>query len=324
MTIALIYHHEERHLAEKCAEILHREGYEATLAPVDCPMGSQKWQDQLCQDFEAASGFIVLITAKIMNSGGEWFIWRLNQAYNTRPAFMYPKPIYTIFIPPEELVKAGIDSWRTFASSISAWFYSIDDAIEATDIYKNHLRAIANLQLVTLILHNVEDKINNAISAGQDIDVAATTIRESMRFITGDMPHCIPYCFLSYSRTNAEFASRLVADLRKCGFKIWIDRDSIRVGITWDTEIEKALTECTHLLLVATPQSIASQNVIDEVNFAINKNKLVIPLMVEKCELPLRMHRFQWIDFQQDYETAFRRLHQELMTWAESQSSTRT
>ena len=109
-------------------------------------------------------------------------------------------------------------------------------------------------------------------------------------------------CFISYSRQDLDFAARLAGDLRKANARTWRDSENIPAGANWDRAIEKAINECTHLLLVATRQSVVSDNVMDEVSLALNKGKMVAPLMLETCDLPLRIHRAQWIDFRQGYE----------------------
>lgn len=122
----------------------------------------------------------------------------------------------------------------------------------------------------------------------------------------------ITSCFLSYSRSDADFTARLAADLRAAGLRTWRDAENIPAGANWDREIEKALTTCSHVLLVATPRSVASENVLDEVGLALNREKPVIPLMVETCDLPLRVHRAQWVDFRADYAAALKQLLSQL------------
>jgi hypothetical protein len=119
-------------------------------------------------------------------------------------------------------------------------------------------------------------------------------------------------CFISYSRREADFAARLAVDLRANKVRTWRDAENIPAGINWDREIEKAVNECTHLLLIATPHSVASDNVMDEVGLALNKKKAVIPVMVETCDLPLRVHRAQWVDFRESYEQGLAALLEEL------------
>jgi len=115
-------------------------------------------------------------------------------------------------------------------------------------------------------------------------------------------------CFLSYARADGEFAAKLAASLREKGVKVWRDVDDIPAGASWDAEIQQALSQCSHLLLVATPESVQSPNVMDEVSFALNKGKTVIPIILKPCELPLRVHRAQWVDFQEDYDDALAKL----------------
>jgi hypothetical protein len=51
--------------------------------------------------------------------------------------------------------------------------------------------------------------------------------------------------FISYSRTNKEFATKLAKGLRSAGYPIWFDLMDIPTGSRWDDEVEKALRECS-------------------------------------------------------------------------------
>lgn len=117
-----------------------------------------------------------------------------------------------------------------------------------------------------------------------------------------------PYMFVSYSRHNKEFVDRLVADLEQSGFVLWRDTSDIPAGSSWDNQIQDALNGCTHVLLIITPESVASRNVSDEVSYAMDKGKTIIPLLVEDAEMPLRVYRTQYIDFRHDYRSALETL----------------
>jgi hypothetical protein len=108
-------------------------------------------------------------------------------------------------------------------------------------------------------------------------------------------------CFISYSRADSGFAAKVTADLRERGLTCWRDVDDISAGANWDKEIEKALTECSHILLVWSQQSVDSTNVADEISFARARKKLIIPLLLDDAPLPLRVHRAQAIDFTSEY-----------------------
>ena len=114
--------------------------------------------------------------------------------------------------------------------------------------------------------------------------------------------------FLSYSRKNTDFTIKLAADLRKANLKTWRDAENIPAGANWDREIEKAIKDCTHVILISTPSSVEFENVLDEISLAINKGKPVIPVMLETCDLPMRVHRAQWVDFRSGYEGGLAKL----------------
>lgn len=103
--------------------------------------------------------------------------------------------------------------------------------------------------------------------------------------------------FISYSRSNSKFVVQLYSDLKDAGFDIWLDQVDIRKGSRWDDEIEKALQECANVLIVLTPTSIQSQNVKDEIGYAIDGGKQILPILLQPCNIPLRLRRFQFVDF---------------------------
>lgn len=110
--------------------------------------------------------------------------------------------------------------------------------------------------------------------------------------------------FVSYSRRDQEFALRLAVDLRAAGAAIWMDQADIRPSDRWDRTIEAAVRDCIGLVLVLSPNSAASDNVLDEVAVALDAGKPVIPVLIETCQIPLRLARVQQIDARDDYASA--------------------
>lgn len=103
--------------------------------------------------------------------------------------------------------------------------------------------------------------------------------------------------FISYSRGDKEFALELARELRSSGFFIWLDQLDIPTGARWDDEVEKALIESEIFMVILTPKSIASNNVKDEIGFAIDSNKRILPVLLENANVPFRLRRFQYVDF---------------------------
>lgn len=114
--------------------------------------------------------------------------------------------------------------------------------------------------------------------------------------------------FFSYARLDAPWVLQLASDLRAAGIELWIDQLDIPTGERWDQQVEAALRACQRLLVVLSPASVASQNVMDEVGFALSQGKAIVPVLLQPCELPLRLHRLQHIDFTADYPGALRKL----------------
>ena len=106
--------------------------------------------------------------------------------------------------------------------------------------------------------------------------------------------------FISYSRVNSDFAVNIAKDLRSAGFDIWLDQLDIPTGSRWDDELEKALDRCSTFLIVLSPESIKSQNVKDEIGYAIDAGKHILPVLIKNCKIPLRLRRFQFVDFTDD------------------------
>ena len=105
------------------------------------------------------------------------------------------------------------------------------------------------------------------------------------------------YAFISYSSINQEFATKLVRGLRVSGYPIWFDLLDLPAGSLRDDEVEKALRECSTFMIILTPESIASKNVKDQIDYAIDQDKHILPVLLETCDVPLRLRRFQVVDF---------------------------
>src|SRR5438270_6586903 len=112
--------------------------------------------------------------------------------------------------------------------------------------------------------------------------------------------------FLSYSRSDERFALRLAKDLRAHGVAMWVDQLDIRPSEHWDRAIERAVSASRGLVVILSPRSVASDNVADEISFAIDSGKSVLPVMIEKCVLPLRITRMHVVDATGSFDRALR------------------
>jgi adenylate cyclase len=96
----------------------------------------------------------------------------------------------------------------------------------------------------------------------------------------------MPDIFISYSRKDSAQAEQLAELLSSAGISVWIDKAGIDLATSWSGEIVDAITNCKAFLILLSPNSIASENVIKEVALAGSRKKKILPLDLEPVELP--------------------------------------
>jgi hypothetical protein len=121
--------------------------------------------------------------------------------------------------------------------------------------------------------------------------------------------------FISYSRTDADFARKLNTKLQTAGLTTWFDQESIAKGADFQTEIYKGIKNADSFVFVISPKSITSPYCVDEVEFAVKEGKRIFTLLWEMPESPLPdgLKLINWIDFKhQDFDKSFIELISEL------------
>ena len=119
--------------------------------------------------------------------------------------------------------------------------------------------------------------------------------------------------FISYSRADSAFADRLSEDLEKRGIPVWIDRESIEGGAAWRASISQAIRSCCAFILILSPRSTQSPQVSKELSVAETHSRLIIPVVLEACDIPpgmeLQLAELHWISFTElSYDAALERL----------------
>ena len=114
--------------------------------------------------------------------------------------------------------------------------------------------------------------------------------------------------FVSYSRADRDYVSTMAARLREAGVDLWIDVLDIPAGRNWDDAVEQALKTCSRILVVLSPDSVASANVRDEIGDALDRGAHIIPVLIRACDVPFRIKRLQRFDFITREDSDFPRL----------------
>ena len=105
------------------------------------------------------------------------------------------------------------------------------------------------------------------------------------------------YVFLSYSTKDHFFCELVRRELEEAKISIWIDKTGLRAGDAWRQEIEDAIANCSALLLAMSPSSVESPYVNFEWAYALGKEKVLIPMLLETCTIHPRLSQIQMIDF---------------------------
>jgi len=95
-----------------------------------------------------------------------------------------------------------------------------------------------------------------------------------------------PYIFVSYSHDDAAAVYPEMRHLHESGFNIWYD-EGISPGSTWRDEVALALTQSKVFLFYISPRSIHSENCLQELNFALSRERKILAVHLEPTELTM-------------------------------------
>jgi hypothetical protein len=103
---------------------------------------------------------------------------------------------------------------------------------------------------------------------------------------------------ISYSRTDSDFVDRLESDLKAHNLTPWVGRRKPEGAQVWDAETRTAINQCCILLIVISPNALASPWVTKEYQYALKRHKEVIPVRYyPTMEIPPELQLLQWADF---------------------------
>ncbi len=109
--------------------------------------------------------------------------------------------------------------------------------------------------------------------------------------------------YVSYSRSDSEFALRLADSLKSRGATVWLDQTDIEPERERYAAIEAALMTAVRVLVLLSPAAVRSTNVRNEIAFALDERKTIFPVLHQECEIPSSLRGILPIDLRADYET---------------------
>lgn len=116
--------------------------------------------------------------------------------------------------------------------------------------------------------------------------------------------------FISYSRKDKTFVHKLHTAIEAEGRQAWVDWESIPLTTDWWAEIQEGIESTHTFVFVISPNSVASKVCAQEVEYANQHNKRIIPIVyrdVSPQELPAILSKLNWVFFREsdDFHSAF-------------------
>jgi hypothetical protein len=90
--------------------------------------------------------------------------------------------------------------------------------------------------------------------------------------------------FISYSRRDQEFVTRLASDLNAHVAGVWFDQSTIQAGQKWHAEIMEGIQDCKAFILVLSPDAVESRYVREEVHKALELGKTIFPVVYRPAQ----------------------------------------
>jgi hypothetical protein len=117
--------------------------------------------------------------------------------------------------------------------------------------------------------------------------------------------------FISYSRADSDFATKLAMQLVKHKATVWIDQWELQVGDSLISKIQDAIQGASGLLVILSKASVESEWCKKELSSGLireleEKRVVVLPVLMEDCAIPLFLREKLYADFRTNFDTGLR------------------
>ena len=93
-----------------------------------------------------------------------------------------------------------------------------------------------------------------------------------------------PYVFICYAHDERDTVVEQIDWLRSQGFTVWFD-EAIEAGSRWSDDLARAVEGCSTFLYFLSPRSVSSRYCLDEVHFALECNRPIVPVEIAPVTL---------------------------------------
>ena len=330
---------DSKEFALKLQTSLNKHGFKVWFDFNDIPLGVD-FQNQIDDGIEKADNFLFVISPHSINSpyclkeielaikcnkriipllhvdeiswetwqqrfpNGSLQDWEAYKAQGKHTSFMNMHP------------SIGKINWVYFQEDKNDFDNSLADLIDLLGLHKDYVQQHTRF-LNKALEWERNQKQTSYLLVGEEKQLAQNWLK--IRFCE-QQPPCVPsdlHCeyitesikngnnlmtqvFLSYAEEDRAMMEKIRASLRREGITVWTNTTDIHTGEDFVNSIKRGIEFADNLVYLLSPDSIKSNYTQQELDLAVEFNKRIIPLQVQKTdnlELPSALQDLQYIDF---------------------------
>jgi len=111
--------------------------------------------------------------------------------------------------------------------------------------------------------------------------------------------------FISYSEQDRETMEKIRNSLRRESLTVWTNTTDIQTGEDFQRAIDRGIEQTDNLVYLVSPDSVESEFVRKEIDYAVSLHKRIIPILVRETppdSLPKALQGVQYIDLTDNVE----------------------
>lgn len=134
-------------------------------------------------------------------------------------------------------------------------------------------------------------------------DVQMYSAPENLQALSNEV-RSLGSVFISYSRKDYYFAESLTLALIQRNVPAWLDVKDLRPGVDWEQQLESAIDTASHLVLVASPDSLCSPHVAAEWKRALARGIPVVVADLRGNKAPPELAEMPCVNFHGRFRAA--------------------
>jgi pSer/pThr/pTyr-binding forkhead associated (FHA) protein len=161
------------------------------------------------------------------------------------------------------------------------------------------VRAETQLRMTPMIPRPTTKELDQLGNSESKI-LGARSTRQTSRLGTGLQPGMlVDHIFIAYARQEwSSIVAPLMALLQDDGLRVWVDQYLNQGGDDWMLAVEQALSECSTLLIVISPEALDSRYVRLAYRYFFNREKPIVPLIYAAVEeMPMELRSLKTISY---------------------------